>query len=114
MKKCPSCANVYADDALACPFDDTELVSIADSALAPEEVDPNAPEGHKFFGQYNPLEAARYLKKFSDVEVRFQIEEVETESLSNKGIRKTPWIKIYVHREDEEKAARIVMEGVRV
>jgi hypothetical protein len=135
MKKCPWCGKEYGDNLSACPTDNNPLDSLepidalpidgdASAAIANEAVtqilhrpefptDPQAPEGYYLAARYEPFEASRFLDKFTKAGVRFLIDRVERQ-LKTLRYRKSSWIEIYVHKDDEQKATEILNADIKL
>ena len=74
--------------------------------------DPDMPEGYRSLGKYDPFVAAGYLRRFEQEGIRFLIDKVEDPLSWGTGSRKRAWIQICVHRDDEERAGKIMNEDV--
>lgn len=115
MKQCPACGLGYPDEVAVCPFDDSPLEPGQPAPAGAEPASPtdqaeendNAPEGFRCLGAFDPFEANRLLKQFSDTGIRFQIDRVERQMPTSRGIRKICLVEIYFHREDGQRVKEI-------
>ena len=134
MKKCPWCGQQYPDEVSACTTDQSPLES-CDLLPVPEvseskdsedhRIEPEAPsqeveevdipEGFRPLGAVDAFEADRLLKRFSETEIRFQIERIERRERSGRGgYRTNSYIEIFVHADDYEKALEILRADWKV
>ena len=70
------------------------------------------PSGFRVFGHFDPLDADRVLKHFEAEHIRFRVGRAEGLDLSPRGtrLRHYLWIRLFVHRDDQEKARAILHE----
>lgn len=130
MKKCPYCGQEYSDDNCVCVIDNNPLESTDPKPLIPDcasesvnataprstedDADTNKPDGFESLGRFDPFEAARLLKKFTEAGVRFEIDNIEKRvftsggEFSGAGYVTRNWVEIFVATDDEEKATKIL------
>jgi hypothetical protein len=126
MKNCPWCGQEYPDEVTVCPTDQNSLERPQAPVTAPADrgrdklverpapPDEDAiPDGYLYCGTYDPMEAERFLQKFTDGGVRFLIDRIQTEALTTR-YRLTDWIQIYIHEGDEQKANQIITADVKL
>ncbi len=92
----------------------------------PEEVEPpaptqeaedeGAPDGFEFLGAFDPSDAERFLKQFSETNIRFEIDRMERREQRGQryGYRTVNYIKIFVADDDFDKAWQITTEDWKV
>jgi hypothetical protein len=136
MRKCPYCGREYADDYSTCPLDLYPLDSTNIKASAPAsdchpeepdssaeikaDPDPQPPEGFNFLGRFEPFEANRLLKRFTEAGIRFQIDSINISVFSGGGLSRGAGylrrseIEIFVHREDVAQAITILSSDWKV
>jgi len=117
MKKCTYCGKEYPDDAKVCAIDQEPLASDKtevkpDAAGAKQEV----PDGFIFLCAFEPLEAARILRRFEDVGIDYFTEKGEIMQLDLPvgGHQMVPRIGIFVQVHDEERAKNVAYEDYMV
>ena len=135
MKKCPYCGKEYSDEYSVCANDENPLESCnpkppassfaAGSIESPANIrqadaDTKEPDGFRSLGLFDPFEADRLLKRFTEAGVRFLIDKIEKRVFSSGGA----WsgagyvtrnlIEIFVHKGDKQKATRIISADWKV
>jgi hypothetical protein len=79
-----------------------------------------APDGFCRLGSFDVFEAERLLKQFEESGIRFQINKVEGQVFTSGGLTrgtgysKTTLIEIFVHKDDEQKATKILTADWKV
>jgi hypothetical protein len=127
MKKCPWCGREYPDEVAVCAIDQNPLESSSSNPAPPAEAlvkpqidcaessdlpspkdeETEVPEGFRYLGGFDALEAGRLLRQFEDAGIRFQIDRVERRVPTIRGFRNMSLIEIYVHQDDDERAGKI-------
>ena len=95
---------------------------LTDAALPdefqPETIQPTedmySPDGFRCVGSFDPLEAARFLERFEKEGIKFQIDRIEKSALSGRGYRNMGLVEIYVHKDDDARAVKIIEEDYKV
>src|SRR6185437_3008049 len=131
MKKCPYCGKEYSDEYSECAIDQNPLESCnpeppppasnpearsveSPTNISQEDADTKEPDGFRSLGMFDPFEADRFLKRFTQAGVRFQIDRIERRvftsgrAWSGAGYVTRNAIKIFVHKDDEQQAAKII------
>jgi hypothetical protein len=134
MKACAYCGRENPDDAANCRECGTSEFKNPPAALPQEGPAPGGTEDtstpevnmeadgtsegdgeFRNIGDYDPFEARRMLHRFENEGLRFQIEAADRMVPGvSRGPRKISLIRIFVHRDDTEKAAKILMEDCQV
>jgi hypothetical protein len=134
MKKCPWCGQKYPDEVSVCAIDQSPLES-GDPMPAPtvsksqepetdqveppppseEAEDTGAPDGFRLLGAFDAFEADRLLKRFSEIDIRFEINRIERREQGRRtGFRTVAYIQIFIHADDYEKANQILTADWKV
>jgi hypothetical protein len=86
----------------------------------PDDEMTEAPDGFCHLGGFEVFEAERLLKRFEESGIRFQIDKVEGQVFTGGGLThgpgysKTTSIEIFVHKDDERKATKILTADWKV
>lgn len=130
MKVCSYCGQEYPDDASVCVIDQTPLDS-GDSGAPPvtpetpatpdaADADDGVPEGYCSLGRFDVFEAERLLKQFEESGIRFEIDKLDRRVFTSGGLTygagyiTATSIEIFVQKDDEEKATKIVRANWKV
>lgn len=128
MKRCPYCGAKYSAGATVCATDETPLEDLDAPMPAPavpdpiqslvgagdESAEPDAPEGFRFLGTFDPLDADRLLQRFLDAGLQFQIDRVERRTPSRGAYRPMGYIQIFVRERDYDNAFKMMSADWKV
>ncbi len=84
----------------------------------PQQADEDSGDNYRSYGRFDPFDAERILKRFTELGVRFQIADASGVIWTGVALYNPPvqlgranLIEIFVHREDDQKAGKILSDN---